>query len=383
MTPQASRNLAFLENSASTARVLNLLRVYRRAGGADVEHADRPFFHNPILNKSIILKHRLRQHERPLFADGRHSATKIILAIDGNDLSVGGHSVFVAEKNFEAIMATTFGESWLNAPADDRETLGILDEIPSFDPFLLREYMKRSGREPARCYFEISEADMARMYAFVEREIQKLIDVCYANEDASTTNSSRASRLVRKILSSAVDAETEPLRLTLRLQKREYHEGVFCWKGFLYYKWNLAELLDAVAEVSMAIATVKPLGALSAETKVALETIRATLIDSIGVAIEAARESLSSYDGAFASLIDGKPQAFRDFLLHAPEMFCVLGEQLGAVSHIVSFWRYRFPANCKLLVDGDDLHNLFADFQASLAIDGPQRRASLSRASSC
>ena len=37
------------------------------------------------------------------------------------------------------------------------------------------------------------------------------------------------------------------------------------------------------------------------------------------------------------------PKTFRDFLLRAPYMFLELGEKMGAISHIVSFWRYRFP----------------------------------------
>ena len=376
MTPQTSRNLASLENTASTARVLNLLRVHRRASGTDPDHASKPFFTNPILNKSIILKHRLRLHEKQHFPDGRSNATKIILAIDGKDLSVGGQSVFVGEKSYEAVMSATFGQAWLQDSGGDREMLSILDDLPSFDPFLVREYLKRHGREPARCYFEISEGDMARMHAFVEAEIQQLIDLCYSSEGGRSADGGQASRLVNKILSNEVDAETEPLRLTLRLEKREYQEGVFCWKGFLYYKWSLAELLDSVAEVSSAISTVKPVGAMDTETKASLEPIRGTLVKSIGRAIDAARKSLSSYDSAFASLIDGKPQAFRDFLLHAPEMFCELGEQLGAVSHIVSFWRYRFPPGKKIAVGGVDLYNLFVDFESSLAIGSTQGRLS-------
>ena len=48
---------------------------------------------------------------------------------------------------------------------------------------------------------------------------------------------------------------------------------------------------------------------------------------------------------AFADLVANQsPKTFRDFLLCAPYMFLELGEKLGAISHIVSFWRYRFPA---------------------------------------
>src|SRR5579872_1687913 len=72
------RNLAHLEESASTARVLNLLRVWRKRSG-EPSYSDNPFFQNPALNQSIILKHRLRGHERDLFYDARQTATKVII----------------------------------------------------------------------------------------------------------------------------------------------------------------------------------------------------------------------------------------------------------------------------------------------------------------
>jgi len=72
------RNLAHLEESASTARVLNLLRVYRRRKN-DPAYTEKPLFQSPTLNRSIILKHRLRRNERDLFFDARKTATKIII----------------------------------------------------------------------------------------------------------------------------------------------------------------------------------------------------------------------------------------------------------------------------------------------------------------
>ena len=55
-------------------------------------------------------------------------------------------------------------------------------------------------------------------------------------------------------------------------------------------------------------------------------------------------KSLAVYDSSFADLVAHQtPKTFRDFLLSAPYMFLELGEKMGAISHIVSFWRYRFP----------------------------------------
>jgi hypothetical protein len=346
--------------------VLNLLRVHRRRK-ADPAYLESPFFRNPVLNHSIVLKHRLRRHERDLFFDGRQTATKVIIPIDRQDLKLGGRSVFVDQFNYDAVMEGMFGESWLTDP-QDRDLLAIIDQLPSLDPFLLREQLRRHDRHPARCYFEISNADMGRMHKFVEHEIHKLIDLSFKDAPDSADDR-RGSRLVKKILSDAVDAETEPLRLTLRLEKRDYQEGVFCWKGFLYYKWTLAETLPDVTRVSDAIARAKPRGAVDAVTKAYLEKTRESLRGSILTTLQSARRSLKFYDSAFANLIDGKPQAFREFLLGAPGMFCELGERLGAVSHIVSFWNFRFPKGHLPVVTGPELMDIFTDFEASLAFE--------------
>jgi hypothetical protein len=364
------RNLAHLEESASTARVLNLLRVYRRQRN-NPAYSDNPLFQSPTLNRSIILKHRLRRNERDLFFDARKTATKIIIPIDGAELKLGGRFVFVNQINYDNMMGDFLGDIWSTNRAD-HDLLAIIDSLPSLDPFLLREQLRRHGRDPARCYFEISDADMRRMFGFVEGEVQKLINLCYEDGKAPVKTEAeerRGSRLVQKILSATVDNETEPLRLTLRLEKREYQEGVFCWKGFLYYKWTLSEALPDVTRVADAISSVRPRGGSDAETLAHIDKTRTSLRGAILGALEAARKSLRFYDAAFDGLISGRPQAFRDFLLSAPAMFCDLGERLGAVNHIVSFWNFRFPQGKLPTVTGPELIDILVDFEESLAFN--------------
>jgi len=77
--------------------------------------------------------------------------------------------------------------------------------------------------------------------------------------------------------------------------------------------------------------------------------------------------TLNVYDRAFNDLArNGQPRAFREFLTQAPAMFYALGERLGAVQHIVSFWRFRFPEGQMARVNADDLIDIFTDFEASL-----------------
>ena len=47
-------------------------------------------------------------------------------------------------------------------------------------------------------------------------------------------------------------------------------------------------------------------------------------------------------------------------------MFQELGERLGAIEHIVSFWRFRFPGDQMPEVGPDELADIFRDFEASV-----------------
>ena len=69
--------------------------------------------------------------------------------------------------------------------------------------------------------------------------------------------------------------------------------------------------------------------------------------------------------------------AFRDFLLQAPDMFTRLGEQLGAIQHISSFWRYRFPPGEPRTLSSTELMDLLQDFEDTLEVspDQPDDRA--------
>ncbi len=40
---------------------------------------------------------------------------------------------------------------------------------------------------------------------------------------------------------------------------------------------------------------------------------------------------------------------------------------MGAISHIVSFWRYRFPLDQMSTIDAEELITIFQDFTSSFA----------------
>jgi hypothetical protein len=350
------RSVRFLSalGGASTSRVLNLFRI-ASDNLENPEHLEKPLFVSPIINKAFLLKHRTRADESYLFASPRAVATKIIIPFDSTDLRAGGRSLFVDQRGYTEALRDV-GNYKSDALERDLSVLRMLNAVPSLDPFLLREHLRMNKIEVSPSYFAISEGDQERMHSFVSQEMSKLIALAGGDSTSS-------GRLVSAMLSNEIDEKLEPLRLTLGLTGNDFREGVFSWRGFLYYKWSMGKFWPDVMGVLREINTIQPFGALTPEQKVYLTAARRNIIEMVRDNGNHVNKALGVYDASFGDLVENQsPKTFRDFLLSAPYMFLELGEKLGAISHIVSFWRYRFPPGGPTYIDADELAAIFQDF---------------------
>jgi len=359
------RSLAGLERTASTSRVLNLAAVASQNVG-DPEYEASPFFRAATLNGAVIIKHRLRTDEQYIFERSKKISTKVIIPFERTDLSLGGRSLFVGQRGWTELLAQLRGNQ--EDEARDVALLEALDELPSLDPFLLREHLRRRDFKIANCYFAISAADLERMQRFVSSEISKLVDLAYGNKDGKAN--SNISKLVSLLLSGQDDTRLEPLRLTLGLEGENFREGIFSWKGFLYYKWVLTSLWPELREVIAELTEIKVVGPRDYEMLNQVKDVGSRVNQAILGQVRKVRVTLQVYDDAFAELTQqSNPVAFRNFLLKSPEMFLSLGERTGMVSHIASFWRYRFPKGRGLQIELDELFDILQDFHQGLAAD--------------
>ena len=357
------RDLSLIRASGSTARVLNLLMVAERHGESG-EYAAKPLFHNRKLNRALILKHAVRKHERAMFDHPVSTTTKIVLPFAAQQLEVGGVSILMGEERWDKKLRAAVGGYADEAENEaDFDLLNVLNALPSFDPFLLRERLRHAGREPARCYFEIAEADVARMRKFVSREISQLIELAFAGGMGNAGDMS--SKLSEKLMTDETAKSLDPLRQTLRLSGDDYVEGVFAWKGFLYYRWVMQEFKPQLEEFRTQFAACRVSQATDAERR-AMGEMRKRIMGHMALAMRRVDESLLKYDTAFKALAEGQPAAFRNFLLEAPSMFIPIGEAVGVVKHVHSFWRFRFPAGSMLSMDGDEAVEVFHEFQSTL-----------------
>ncbi len=365
MSSRTVRKLSSLQETAASSRVLNLVTTWKQSG-PQAQYADRPLLENRVLNRSIIVKHQLRANERVYFNNRRLSATKIIIPIDPDNLNMGGYSIFIGERSYEARLRTILG-SHSRHNARDREVLTMLDALPSFDPFLLREAVVKKGLDVAPCYFELSPADLAAMRALATEEVSSLVRLSFSGNAGLVAYT---DRLISKILATKPDEQLEPLRHTLKLSLEEFEEGLFCWKAFLYYKWAQNDILDNAQGLIEDILNIQPMGFLKQSERQYLNHSRMVTRRGLMDALDNIEKIVLVYDRAYCDLIKkGSPHLFREFLLTAPRLFHQLGGQLAAINHMSHFWAFRFHSrNESSKISGPDLIELFLDFQQGLGI---------------
>jgi hypothetical protein len=355
-------------SGASSSRVLNLLSI----GLAQAEnegHSKAPLFESPIINNSIILKHRLRADEIDMFSVRRVLATKVIIPFERHDLRTGGRSMFVGQRGFEVLLREVGNYEDNAGMKRDLEILKMIDSVPSLDPFLLREHLRGNDINPDSSYFEISAADQQRMHEYAATEISRLTAMA-SGKSGGSAHSASTGRMVAALLSSEVNEKLEPLRATLHLNPEEFCEGVFSWRGFIYYKWSLGAFWPSLIKSLKEMKAIRPMGKVNSEQSAFLKVSKEAIIRGARDNSNQVRKVIHIYDNAYAGLIEHQDaKMFRDFLLSAPTLFLEIGEKMGAMSHVTSFWQYRFPPGAPKTADAEELTTIFQDFVRSFGLE--------------
>lgn len=297
---------------------------------------DEPrIFSSSVLNKSIILKHTMRPHEREIFRNPRKVGTKIIFPYDFRDLRLGGASIFINQVEFERNPNQFIKITGANS--NDVEILGLLDGLPSLDPFLVKEHANRLQLHIPVERLALSPADIFQMHAFVRMEVKRLIVAALPEYSSDISD-----KFAKKILTDTRDESMDPLMHALKMSETVFWDGIFSWRGFLYYKWRLQNMDEAIDELFSALKFYG--GARVKDKNIAqyIYTAQPKIVKKLELALGAVNRMIGIYDDAYDAMLRfSDPGKFKTFLLNGPALFVSLGEQVGLIDHFTSLWRFR------------------------------------------
>lgn len=356
------RSLRTITEEASSARVLDLATL-AAAPPEGEGYAERPMFIHPVLNRTIIVKHNVGSSEEDRLAPRRLGATKIIFPFDPSDLDLGGQYMFVDQPDFNAVLMRNL--DFTEMPMErDIMVLRLLDKLPTLDPFLVRSILAHQSIDVSRAYYRLSELDRADMLEFVVGQMQSLINLCFGEQ--TKKNDAHAQRLSQRLLGDEESPELGLLRESLRMSAEEFSEAMFTWKAFLYYRWRAQELTPQLKGTLQAFSQIRARRFETDEYGFVMRC-KALLQRAVSGLMEDVTVRLQRYDEAYEAFTGkGDPNAFRMFLARGSGL--ELGQKIGQLEQVVSFWSQRFGQERMSAMSPDEILDGMRDLLQGLSI---------------
>jgi len=336
-----------LESGAS--RVFNCLQLTRnlseRRGLADtaaIPAADL-FFGSRTLNNAIIIK----ETDLVVLSDRDPTTvvppirTKLFLPYDLDDPYEGGLSTFTDDTRFGEALEYLAGESTgdaADAVARDLQKIRLLEELPSLDPFLLKDKLALNGIAVGDDYLRLSAEEWDNIRAHIRERFVTMSR--FATRSRGEVRPEMVDRLVDRIWEAR---ELEPLHPLLRacgLPVERAGEFFQCWKGIAFYDYEFTRNGPKLRAFSNWLQTAQPRGFIHRSDAEVLEQdrvhVRGQIRIHLGQTLGVLKAFNDSFDTLFAKGEDARP--FSRFMLDAQRHFWRIGGSLNAVYHALAMW---------------------------------------------
>ena len=320
------------------SRLLNL-NALRRSPPEDPGYLERPFFLQPILNRAIIVKHNMRRGEESLDGKRQLNALKILFPLDASNLTFGARTVFASQYDLESIFRSCFESA---PPSTDRDLklIGLLEEAPTLDPFLLQEIVRQYGFDVSSCYFSQNRQVLKHQTAIVAAEAGPILELfgCTtpgllgSNNGYSETDSgqNRKSYSPREFV---IEKESD----------QKISECFSSWKVVLFYRLRLAELTSATKHLLISLERLRP-SVGQRQTTPLTEQCRTRIRDALWLAISEAQGIVEDYNLLHHSVLrTGRPELFRALLRQSKDYLTALGARIGRLDDALGFWSAHAP----------------------------------------
>lgn len=295
------------------------------------------FFRNKPLNGVILIKDAAPQQDSRI----RSAAvgTKIYFPFNVGNIYEGGRTIFLHDRQLEGAITEQYGEGALSreALAYDMRLLGILDRLPSLDPFLMKDMFLRQQLAVNDAYFSISQEAWDEIELFMLERFEPLVKAAFPDAMASDD---KARQLINTIWEARDLAALKPLIEAFRLPQMDALDIFASWKGIVYYTFQYQRVKPDFAELLkwlMANETSATGMPDSKDVVAALKAIKEQLRQEWQTIEGIVRRYETSYDKMF-KLRAGSAD-FLAFLKDSNKTYWDIGSSLGKTGQAIYCWR--------------------------------------------
>lgn len=330
------------ELNAGSSRVYHADRLHRMVQDSGAGPDDFLFRH-PELHRIVFIKQAIRDGQ---YMPGRQSriGTKLYFAFNETNAFEGGKSIFVGDQNFDNALAFQAGFDRQRGVEDyirDRDIIQILDQLPSLDPFLLKDRLMAEGINPHPGYFEIAQEEWTRIREHVMARFRPIVEFAYAGLDTARAQA-RLRQLVEKLW-DAKDMDTlSPIIKAMELDPEEAPVALHAWKGVIYYDYRMASLEAQIRRFAEWLGSgAEPIDLIPTSNRKIVLDVRDATRGLLRDRWRTARSRLEEYNDAYRKLFVDKqsPGPFISFLGNASNIFGELGDALSRLDHAIEVWR--------------------------------------------
>ena len=347
------RRLEKLQSTRNSPRVLNLIALEEdfkiaeeaalaKRNGTPLPPGSEPFFYNSGLSGAIFVKHNLRPEEFDLFDKHAVVETKVIVPFDRKRLELGGRSFFLGER---AAKDTLRGMFKINADARDQNTLRdmkvlrVLNTVPSFDPFILREALRLAVLNVDARYFSASYFEIKTATDAIYQDLGPLVSAALGKDPSME----ELERFVEQVWNVDCASTKNLFFESLRIPRSEWHDIVFAWKALLYYRQKTHKEEDRVPELARAIRMARVSNNVNMCSARELHELKQQLVRNlIALQSRAQDDSERLSQTLVRAIANFEMKRFRQSLRELSANIVKLGTDVTIFDQVVGYYLYEF-----------------------------------------
>ena len=269
--------------------------------------------------------------------------TGLFVPYDVKDPVRGGYAIYLRQANYANLLRDLMGVDVENTKqfATDVDILNMIDELPSLDPFLLKESFSLAGIKVSPRYFEITPKE--------EREIRDLIQDKILPIVGTALGVRSRLDLINKskgFLEAIWDPSLPEASLFVSafgISTGDAASVFGAWKGVTYYQYAFQRYRERLAQVFAWMSSdlsipvdLQQNRAYAEQQRMYKHAVSTRMKDMVRELGQIFRE----YESCYSEFLDRfNPKPFREFLLSAHKIYWMLGYCTTAIAHICTCFR--------------------------------------------